>query len=144
MRDFGDGGRVTFTGDFDVVVVDDFGWVVAKHEDFIGGAGNEEEVGLLALVGVFLTNAFNDTARSLAGDHKLIMLFAATGLERNDVIMVHLLNGEKIFGEGDFVFEFTGVKIWETKNTTAVCGGLFFVVAALDLYVIFVHASIIP
>ena len=94
LRDFGDGGRVAFTGDFDVVVLDDFGRIVAKHEDFVSRAGNEEEVGLFAFVSIFLANAFDDTARSLAGDHKLIMLFAATGLERNDVIMVHLLDGE--------------------------------------------------
>lgn len=144
MRNFGDGGRVAFTGDFDVVVLDNFGWVITKHEDFVSGAGNEEEVGLFAFVSIFLADAFNDTARSLAGDHELIMLFAATGLEGNNVIMMHLFNSEKIFGEGDFIFEFTGVKIREAKNTTAVCGGLFFVVAALDLYIIFVHASIIP
>ena len=94
MRDFGDGGRVAFAGDFDVVVLDDFGRIVAQHEDFVSGAGNEEEVGFLTFVSIFLANAFDDTARSLAGDHKLIMLFAATGLERNDVIMVHLLDGE--------------------------------------------------
>lgn len=143
LRDFGDGGGVAFAGDFDVVVLDDFGRIITEHEDFVGGAGNKEEVGFLTFVGVFLAHAFDDAARGLTGDHELIMFFAATGLEGDNKIMVHLLDGEKILSEGDFIFEFAGVKIGETKDATAVRGGLFFVFTAFLLNVAFVHVYII-
>ncbi len=143
LRDFGDGGGVAFAGDFDVIILDDFGWIIAEHEDFVGGAGNKEEVGLLAFVGVFLAHAFDDAARGLTGDHELIMLFAATGLEGDNKIMVHLFDSEEVFSKGDCIFEFAGIKIGKTKDATAVRGGLFFVFAAFLLNVAFVHVYII-
>ena len=37
LRDFGNGSRITFAGNLDVVIVDDFRRVIAEHKDFIGG-----------------------------------------------------------------------------------------------------------
>ena len=143
LGDFGDGGGVTFAGDFDVVVMNLLGGIVAEHENFVGGIGNEEEVGFFAFVGVGLAEFFDDGARGLAGNHELVVLFATALLEGDNIIVVHLLDVEDVGGERDGLFEFAGVEIGKTENAGTLAGGLLFIVATFLLYFLFVHIIII-
>ena len=47
---------------------------MAEHESLIGRVADEEKVGALASVGVFLAHLVDETTRSLAGDHELVAL----------------------------------------------------------------------
>ncbi len=67
---FGESRRITFASDFNVVVMDLHGWVVAKHEDFVGGIGNKVKNSTFAFVLVFFGKLGYNAAGSLACDHK--------------------------------------------------------------------------
>ena len=49
--------------------------------------------------------------RSLASDHEAEGELFGPGLERDDEILVHLVDGENVGDEGDGVFKITGVEI---------------------------------
>ena len=80
LRNFGDGFRIAVAGNFDIVVMDLLRRVIAEHENFVGGTRNEEEVDFFTFVGVILAYAFDDGTGCLAGDHELIVFFAAASL----------------------------------------------------------------
>lgn len=143
MGYFSDSGGVAFTGDFDIIIMDNLWWVIAEHENFVSRVRDEEEISLFALVSVFLANMFDDTTWGLTSNHELEMLFAATSLERNNVIVMHLLDSKKVFGKRNIVFKATSVKVGDTEDAAAVFGGLFFVITTFCLDVVFVHAYII-
>ncbi len=66
---------------------------------------------MLALVDVFFAEFGNETVRSLASDHEAEGELFGPGLERDDEILVHLVDGENVGDEGDGVFKITGVEI---------------------------------
>lgn len=142
VEGLGDGGnsfRVTLVGNLDVVVVDLLGRVVAEHKSAIGGEGDEEEIDVLASIGVFGAELLDGGARSLAGDEELVVLFPVALLERENELLVHLLNGEEAINQGHSVNEGADVEVGEPEELGTVLSGGFFVVATMLLALFFVH-----
>lgn len=137
--DGSDGLGVAGFGDFDVVVVDFLGRVVAGDEGLEGGVGDEEEADVKTFVRIALAHFGEQAVGGLRGDHEAIRGVFVALLERNHEVLAHFGGGHNVRDEGDGIFKAAGVKIRQAKDARPVAGGLLFVLSAFALDFGFVH-----
>ena len=117
--------------------------IIAKHEDFVGRIGNQEEISALATVVEIFAHAFDDGAWSMARDHELVVLAVATFLKRKHKIFMHFFLSENTLSQRKIVFETTRVEIGQAKNTRTASRSALFVFATLSLDFLFDDSAII-
>ena len=137
--DGSDGLGVAGFGDFDVVVVDFLGRVVAGDEGLEGGVGDEKETNVETFVGITFAHFGEQAIGGLRGDHEAIRGVFVALLERNHEVLAHFGGGHNVRDEGDGIFKAAGVKVRQAKDARPVAGGLLFVLATFALDFGFVH-----
>ena len=137
--DGGDGFGVAGFGNFDVVVVDFLGRVVAGDEGLEGGVGDEEEADVEAFVRITLAHFGEQAVGGLRGNHEAIRGVFVALLERNHKVLAHFGGGHNVRDEGDGVFKTAGIKVGQPQDARPVAGGLLFVLSAFALDFGFVH-----